>query len=100
MLEQLEKCPVCSNTDQEPFLRCRDHSVSKEYFNIVKCRSCNFTFTNPRPTEASIGAYYKSEDYVSHSDTKEGLINQLYHSVRNITLNQKLKLINSISSKG
>ena len=65
----------------------------------MECASCGFHFTNPRPTEAECGKYYQSEDYVSHSDTKKGLINSLYHYARKFTLKKKLKLVTSVSNK-
>jgi 2-polyprenyl-3-methyl-5-hydroxy-6-metoxy-1,4-benzoquinol methylase len=99
MLE-LKNCPVCGASNFEPFVTCKDYTVSGEKFNIVNCRSCTFKFTNPRPEDSEIGKYYKSEDYVSHSDTRKGLINQLYHSVRKRTLKNKLKLINKYVSRG
>lgn len=42
---------------------------------------------------AFIGMYYKAESYVSHTDTKAGFVNALYHKVRKITLNEKERLI-------
>ena len=54
--------------------------------------------TTPRPANEHLGDYYKSEDYVSHSDSKAGLINSLYHLVRKRTLKQKVSLIKSINS--
>ena len=100
MLQQITNCPVCKGTEFTPFLTCKDYTVSQESFNIVSCKACNFKFTNPRPSDSEIGKYYKSEDYVSHSDTKEGLINRLYHVVRTRTLKQKLGLINGYVSRG
>ena len=100
MLQQITNCPVCKGTDFAPFLTCKDYTVSQESFNIVSCKACNFKFTNPRPSDSEIGKYYKSEDYVSHSDTKKGLINRLYHAVRSRTLKQKLGLISSYVSRG
>lgn len=100
MLQQISNCPVCKGKDFEHFITCKDYTVSQESFNIVSCRACNFKFTNPRPSDAEIGKYYKSEDYVSHSDTKKGLINRLYHMVRTRTLKQKLGLISSCVSRG
>ena len=100
MLQQITNCPVCKGTDFTPFLTCKDYTVSQESFNIVSCKGCNFKFTNPRPSDSEIGKYYKSEDYVSHSDTKKGLINRLYHMVRTRTLKQKLGLISSYVSRG
>lgn len=45
-----------------------------------------------------IGDYYKSEDYVSHSSTKKGVVNAVYNKVRNYTLNQKVKLVSGLVS--
>jgi 2-polyprenyl-3-methyl-5-hydroxy-6-metoxy-1,4-benzoquinol methylase len=100
MLQQISNCPVCKGTDFEHFITCKDYTVSQESFNIVSCKVCNFKFTNPRPSDSEIGKYYKSEDYVSHSNTKKGLINRLYHMVRARTLKQKLGLINQYVSRG
>ncbi|HEX3024592.1 MAG TPA: class I SAM-dependent methyltransferase, partial [Chitinophagaceae bacterium] len=45
----------------------------------------------------NIAAYYKSTAYVSHSDTKKGFINRLYHLVRNHTLRAKRKLVEQVT---
>ncbi|MEI9959159.1 MAG: class I SAM-dependent methyltransferase [Ferruginibacter sp.] len=45
------------------------------------------------PEQDAIGAYYASENYISHSDTKKGIINSLYHLVRKRTLTGKRRLI-------
>ena len=39
------------------------------------------------------GEVYKFEDYISHSDTKEGLISKSYHIVRGWNIKQKVKLL-------
>ena len=98
MLEELKNCPLCEGADFEKPISVKDHSISHEYFNISTCKKCGFQFTNPRPTEETIGKYYKSEDYVSHSDSKKGIINKLYHLVRKKSLKSKLDLINQIAS--
>jgi predicted SAM-dependent methyltransferase len=100
MLQQISNCPVCKGVHFEHFITCKDYTVSQESFNIVSCKACNFKFTNPRPSDSEIGKYYKSEDYVSHSDTRKGLINRLYHAVRTRTLKQKLGLISQYVSRG
>jgi 2-polyprenyl-3-methyl-5-hydroxy-6-metoxy-1,4-benzoquinol methylase len=53
--------------------------------------------TSPRPQMNECAKYYSSDAYISHSDTSRGLINKLYHLVRNFTLKQKVKLIQSYS---
>lgn len=75
------------------FLEAEDYTASHEKFKIVKCRNCGFLYTNPRPDIGTIGSYYKSENYISHSDTSKGLVNKLYKIVRTFTLKSKLKLV-------
>lgn len=58
---------------------------------------CTFHFTQNVPDSQHISAYYQSTAYVSHSDTKEGLINRLYHLVRSITLQTKLRLVKKVT---
>lgn len=99
-MELLEQCPVCNSIRNKSFLACIDHTVSRETFQIVECESCGFKFTNPRPEEKDLGRYYKSEDYVSHSNTKKGFINSTYQSVRKYTLLKKLQLISKYFKTG
>jgi 2-polyprenyl-3-methyl-5-hydroxy-6-metoxy-1,4-benzoquinol methylase len=93
-------CPSCGETQFAPWLLCEDHTVSHEKFQIVSCETCTLRFTNPIPDLDKLGEYYKSEDYISHSNTRKGLIAQLYHRVRKQTLKSKLQLISSLVSRG
>lgn len=87
-------CPCCTNTDFiKPSLSVVDFSVSKQPFSIWLCDICGIKFTQDAPDENAIGAYYKSDSYISHTDTKEGLINKVYHFVRNYTLGTKAALV-------
>lgn len=86
-------CPVCNSTAIHPLLDVKDHSVSGETFAVWQCDDCTLRFTQDVPDETSIGPYYQSPDYISHSNTRKGLVNQLYQEVRNYTLNQKARLI-------
>lgn len=94
----LESCPICANNTFENHLDVIDHMITKERFSIVRCTSCGFHFTNPRPTSNTIGNYYNSEEYVSHSSTKKGLINYLYNLVRVKTLKQKVAWIQDVAT--
>lgn len=98
-METLNNCPICDGQKFEPFIICTDYTVSKETFQIVQCKNCDFKFTNPRPLQSEIGKYYESEDYISHSNSKKGLFNLAYQTIRNITLQGKVKLINSFNSE-
>jgi len=92
-MEKLISCPACGETKLLAFLTAKDYTVSKERFEITRCDACQLLFTNPRPSATEASPYYKSENYISHSDTQEGIINKLYHIVRNFTLKQKTRWI-------
>jgi 2-polyprenyl-3-methyl-5-hydroxy-6-metoxy-1,4-benzoquinol methylase len=97
---KLDNCPVCNQTSFSNFISCKDYTVSQETFTIVCCNNCKFKFTNPIPNEENLNDYYQSKDYISHSNTKEGLVAKVYHLVRNYTLKRKLKLLNQLVSRG
>jgi len=92
-MEILTECPACKTDQFKPFLSCKDNTVSRETFQIVACQNCGFKFTNPRPEESKLGDYYKSEKYISHSNSSKGLINSIYQFVRKYTLIKKLQLV-------
>lgn len=92
-------CPICNSQELiAKHLQVCDYSITKEKFWISTCNQCQFIFTNPIPHQADIGKYYASEQYVSHSDTRKGIINQLYHYVRKLTLSHKLQLIEKVNT--
>jgi SAM-dependent methyltransferase len=86
-------CPVCSSSDIKESLSAKDFTVSQQQFSIWHCNNCTFRFTQDIPSPDGIGRYYQSENYISHSDTKKGLVNRLYHIVRKKTLSSKRKLV-------
>lgn len=87
------ECPVCKSRNINPLLTVNDFSVSKENFVVWQCSDCSLRFTQDVPDENSISPYYKSPDYISHTNTDRGFINKTYQRVRNYTLQQKAKLI-------
>lgn len=82
-------CPICGASDTNKVLTAKDHTVSGEMFDIIHCNHCSGRFTQQAPDNEEIGRYYQSQEYISHSETRKGLINRLYHSVRKITLRSK-----------
>ncbi|MBT8304465.1 MAG: class I SAM-dependent methyltransferase, partial [Bacteroidia bacterium] len=53
--------------------------------------------TYPQPSKESLPKYYKSEDYISHTDTKRNLFEWAYHLVRKTTLKSKLSLLETFN---
>jgi 2-polyprenyl-3-methyl-5-hydroxy-6-metoxy-1,4-benzoquinol methylase len=87
------QCPVCNATTIAPALTAKDNTVSQQDFAIWHCSTCTLRFTQDVPAQDAIGVYYKSDNYISHSDTQKGIVNRLYHAVRKRTLAGKKKLI-------
>ena len=96
-MKRLTNCPICESSELVKYMDVKDHMITKEEFVIEQCKSCGFHFTNPRPTIATIGNYYKSENYVSHSSSRKGIINNIYSIVRNYTLRKKVQLLRNYS---
>lgn len=90
-------CPVCGSADIIDVLKAKDHTVSGETFTIAGCRQCSLRFTQDVPDAMAITPYYKSEDYISHTNTSKGLINRIYKYVRGKTMKKKRKLVERIT---
>lgn len=79
------------------YISARDHSVSGEGFDLIYNKDLDLLETTPQPAEDKLGGYYKSEDYISHTDGKRNIFEKTYHFVKDIALKRKLKLINTIA---
>lgn len=88
-----DKCPVCDSSGIHKVLTATDHTFSQSPFEIWQCAQCSLRFTQDVPPANEIGKYYRSENYISHSDTNKGVINKLYHRVRKYTLGIKHKFV-------
>ena len=99
-LESLDTCPLCTGPHFNHYLTARDFTVTQEEFNIVQCKDCGFLFTNPRPPQKELGRYYESDEYISHTNKGNSLINTGYKIARRFTLDSKLRLIQKHSPPG
>ncbi len=89
----ISACPVCDSSAISHQLTAEDYTVSHQTFEIWQCADCSLRFTQGIPDAASVGDFYQSDNYISHTDTNEGIVNKLYHSVRKRTLKKKLGLV-------
>jgi 2-polyprenyl-3-methyl-5-hydroxy-6-metoxy-1,4-benzoquinol methylase len=67
--------------------------LSKEEFDLFKCKECGFVFTFKYPDEQDISKYYESADYISHDDSAKGFLNLIYLQVRSLMLKKKRRII-------
>ncbi|ANH80596.1 methyltransferase type 12 [Niabella ginsenosidivorans] len=92
-------CPVCGAAQLNTVFSVKDYTVSGELFPVVECAGCTLRFTQDVPAQDAIGAYYKSEDYISHTNTRKGLISKLYQAVRTRTMQQKAEMVRKFTKK-
>lgn len=92
-METLDYCPFCKSKKIVHKFSCFDYLVTNEKFGIYECCQCGLMFTNPRPEEDEINNYYKSDDYVVHTENKTNFINSLFLIVREISIRKKYRII-------
>lgn len=96
-MREITTCPICESNESYTYLESRNFRINEVPFDVKECKSCSLRYTSPLPEITEIGQYYATDNYISHTGTKKGLINTLFHTVRFITLRQKQRLIKSIS---
>ncbi|MDX1753448.1 MAG: class I SAM-dependent methyltransferase [Salinimicrobium sediminis] len=75
---------------EDPVLVCKDHTVSGEHFELRKAEGLDLLVTFPRPENDKLSAYYKSENYISHTDSKGSFLDKVYQQVKNLMLKKKI----------
>ena len=78
---------------EKKYLSVKDYLVSGETFELVHDTDSDFLKTFPRPKIEELPKYYESQEYISHTDEKRGLISSLYQLVKKWSLQKKAKLI-------
>ena len=92
-------CPICASPSIGKLYVAKDYTVSGELFEVWRCNSCSGGFTQDVPDASTIGPYYAAESYVSHTDSRKGLINSVYHKVRSYALLTKKNLVTKLVGK-
>lgn len=77
------------------YIKVKDHSVSKEEFELVIDEDLQLLKTYPQPSASALPKYYESDDYISHTDGKRSFFEQLYQWVKSRSLQKKVELINT-----
>ncbi len=86
-------CPICGCVESSVAFDAVDYLVTHEVFAVARCEECGFLFTNPQPAAADLGRYYESDEYVSHSESKQSMLNTLFLLARSYTLGWKVRLL-------
>jgi 2-polyprenyl-3-methyl-5-hydroxy-6-metoxy-1,4-benzoquinol methylase len=83
-------------TNLTPVSNCKDYTVSSERFELMKNEEYEMLVTFPVPL--NLESYYKSDNYISHTDSKKTLFDKIYQIVKKHTLKQKISLLNSFQT--
>ncbi|WP_299798858.1 class I SAM-dependent methyltransferase [uncultured Maribacter sp.] len=70
----------------------KDFLVTQESFELEYDSKYDLLVTKPIPED--LEKYYDPNNYISHSDNGNGLLEKIYQTVKKYTLNNKVKLIN------
>ncbi len=82
-------------------MKVKDHSISGKEFSLVFNENYEMYVTEPKPSQADLPLYYKSEDYISHTDGSRTFLEKLYQAVKGVALSRKQNLIKSyLHNKG
>lgn len=89
------------NRDKPIYINTKDFLVTGESFSLIYNKSLDLLQTNPIPTPHRLSDYYKSSEYISHTDRKKGIIEFLYRIVKSFSVKRKINWIEKkINSKG
>ncbi len=99
-MHEIRSCPVCNSSQWENFYQVTDHSITKEAFNLIRCRDCHLVVTSPQPESEILSRYYQSDNYISHSGSPSSLLNFAYLQARKISLRWKRNIISSQKPPG
>lgn len=89
-----------NSSKESEILRCLDYRVSGKEFSLDPVEDGSILMTVPQPSEDELFSYYESEDYISHTDSRENFLDKLYQSVKGVMLKRKLNWIKGLYEGG
>lgn len=75
------------------YISTKDFLVSGESFQLIYDQKFDLLITTPQPDLEKLPNYYKSEEYISHTDSEKGMLSFLYQKVKQRALKKKVALI-------
>ena len=80
-------------------LKVIDYLVTGEEFTLVFDPEKEMLLTKPQPEANILSKYYESDDYISHTDSKKGVVSALYQIVKKRALKNKIRLITKANNQ-
>lgn len=84
---------------KDGIITCKDHVVSGEEFMLLYDETYDMLITNPQPDAAVLPEYYKSEEYISHTDARSSWFEKVYQLIKNRAIKKKVERINKLHPK-
>jgi len=84
----------------EPYIICKDYSVSRETFSLFLNETYGYLYTDPKPAEDELARYYESEEYISHTDAKSSIMDKAYQLVKQRSLKRKAQILEQHQEQG
>lgn len=78
-------------------IETKDFLITGESFSLLYDETREMLITHPQPKESDLSAYYESTAYISHTDSKKGLMAFLYQTIKKKSLQKKVRLINKLN---
>ena len=75
------------------FLKCKDHFVTGESFQLRYDSDKQMLVTTPQPKQKELLKYYNSSSYMPHVKQRKSIFDWVYFATRKLTLKRKLKLL-------
>ncbi len=80
-------------------MKLKDYFLTQEEFEL-KENSFGILATTPLPNSKKLSKYYRSEKYLSHTDSKKSIFDFIYQKAKTINLKNKKKLIQHYKDSG
>ena len=79
------------------YLKTNDFFLSNEAFELLYDETLDMLVTSPRPID--IEKYYETDNYISHSDGENTLLQKVYQSIKKRNLQRKVALIEKFAGE-
>ncbi len=78
---------------------CKDFSLTQENFDLYHNEDKTILITHPQLPEEKLADYYKSDTYISHTDSSKTFTDKIYQKVKHYMLKRKLRLLETQNTR-
>lgn len=90
--ETIQENPLLERDCKEFEVKLKDYFLTLEDFVLIKNKNYGFLETCPQPIN-SLDQYYKSDSYISHTDSRKNSFEKIYQSTKFINIRHKFSML-------